>query len=83
MMTSGGITAALDRLERKSFVARVPNPADRRGSLVGLTDEGRARIDEAMSRHVIVERELITGLTERERRQLRDLLAKLLSTVEQ
>ena len=41
MMTSGGMTAAIDRLERKGFVARVPNPADRRGSLVRLTDAGR------------------------------------------
>jgi DNA-binding MarR family transcriptional regulator len=83
MMTSGGMTAALDRLERKGLVARVPNPADRRGSLVRLTDEGRARIDEAMSRHVVAERELIAGLTEQERLQLHRLLAKLLSTVEQ
>ena len=83
MMTSGGMTAALDRLERKGLIARVPNPADRRGSLVRLTDEGRARIDEAMSRHVVAERELIAGLTEQERLQLHRLLAKLLSTVEQ
>ena len=83
MMTSGGMTAALDRLERKGLITRAPNPADRRGSLVRLTDEGRARIDEAMSRHVIAERELIAGLTEQERLQLHRLLAKLLSTVEQ
>ena len=30
MMTSGGMTALLDRVERKGFVARSPNPADRR-----------------------------------------------------
>src|SRR5262245_13110674 len=45
MMTSGGMTALLDRVERKGFVARSPNPADRRGSLVGLTDEGLRVID--------------------------------------
>jgi DNA-binding MarR family transcriptional regulator len=83
MMTSGGMTAALDRLQRKTLVDRVPNPADRRGSLVRLTDEGRARIDEAMSRHVVAERELLAGLSEQDRFQLRRLLAKLLSTIEQ
>ena len=31
MMTSGGMTAALDRLEQKGFIDRLPNPADRRG----------------------------------------------------
>ena len=49
MMTSGGMTAALDRLERKGLVVRIPNPADRRGSLVRLSDAGRAVIDDAMS----------------------------------
>ena len=55
MMTSGGMTAAIDRVERKGLVTRAPNPADRRGSLVRLTDEGRRVIDAAMERHAEVE----------------------------
>src|SRR5262245_57456761 len=49
MITSGGMTVALDRLERKGFAVRVPNPSDRRGYLVRLTDAGRAVVDEAMT----------------------------------
>ena len=82
MMTSGGMTAALDRLERKGFVARIPNPADRRGSLVRLTDAGRTVIDEAMTQHVITEQRLVAGLDQREQAALRTLLRKLLRTTE-
>ncbi|NQE87935.1 winged helix DNA-binding protein [Nocardia terpenica] len=35
------------RLERKGWVARQPNPADRRSSLLALTDEGRRLVDAA------------------------------------
>ena len=82
MMTSGGMTAALDRLERKGLVARMPNPDDRRGSLVRLTDSGRDVIDEAMQQHVLTEHRLISGLDEHEREQLRLLLRKLMHAVD-
>ncbi len=82
MMTSGGMTAALDRLERKGLVTRVPNPSDRRGSLVRLTDMGRAVIDEAMTKHVLTEQRLVAGLDEHEQAQLSVLLRKLLHAVD-
>jgi DNA-binding MarR family transcriptional regulator len=82
MMTSGGMTAAIDRMERKGFVVRRPNPDDRRGSFVCLTDEGRKVIDAAMARHIEVEHELVECLTDRERTQLQSLLRKLLISVE-
>ena len=82
MMTSGGMTAALDRLERKGFVARIPNPDDRRGSLVRLTDAGREVIDEAMTQHVLTEHRVVAALDDEEQALLRGLLRKLLRTVD-
>ena len=82
MMTSGGMTAAIDRLERKGFAVRVPNPADRRGSLVRLTDAGGEVIDEAMTQHVHTEHRLVAALDEQEQAQLRNLLRKLLRAVD-
>ena len=82
MMTSGGMTAALDRLERVGLLARRPNPEDRRGSLVGLTHEGRALVDEAMTAHVGVEEGLVAGLDAGERATLEGLLRKLLLAVD-
>ncbi len=82
MMTSGGMTAAIDRLERKGLVERVPNPADRRGSLVRLTPSGRDVVDRAMERHVEAELRLVSALDQPERERLRQLLHKLLGAVE-
>ena len=78
MMTSGGMTAALDRLERRGLVERVPNPDDRRGSLVRLTEDGRAAIEAAVDRQAEVERRLVEPLTAKEAAQLVVLLRKLL-----
>ena len=47
MMSSGGTTARLDRLERDGRVRRSPDPGDRRGVLVALTDQGRRLVDAA------------------------------------
>lgn len=77
MISSGGMTAALDRLERKGMVVRVPNPNDRRGSLVRLTELGRSVIDRAMDAHTATEHRLISGLTEDEVHQLEHLLRRL------
>jgi DNA-binding MarR family transcriptional regulator len=35
-LSSGGVTVALDRLEKSGYVRREPNPGDRRSSLVTL-----------------------------------------------
>ena len=43
------ITRILDRLENKQYIERRDNPEDRRSSLVFLTDEGRALINEVVS----------------------------------
>ncbi|MGW2874146.1 MarR family winged helix-turn-helix transcriptional regulator [Kitasatospora sp. NPDC001225] len=43
----GSTSKGVDRLERQGWVARVPNPSDRRSSLLELTDEGRELVDAA------------------------------------
>src|SRR4029453_8932608 len=41
MLTSGGMTGRLDRLEKRGLVARSPDPTDRRGLTITLTPAGR------------------------------------------
>ncbi len=82
MMTSGGMTPVLDRLERQGLVARLPNPEDRRGSLVELTKQGRRAVDAAMERHTGAEHALVEGLDAGEREQLAALLRKLVLSVD-
>ena len=61
-LSSGGVTVALDRLSKAGYVAREPNPADRRSLLVTLLP-GRLRRLEA----------LYTGVEAETRRQLATL----------
>jgi DNA-binding MarR family transcriptional regulator len=77
MLTSSGTTKRLDRLERAGLVARTPDPADRRGVLITLTDAGRELIDEVTVAHLDNERDLIAALSAEEREQLAGLLRKL------
>src|ERR1043165_2540546 len=48
VLTSGAITHRVDALARAGLVERVSGGPDRRSTLVGLTDEGRAVADRAM-----------------------------------
>lgn len=81
MMSSGGMTARLDRLERMGLVARRPNPDDRRGTLVRLTEEGTALIERALPAHIANQARITDCLTAEELSNLSDLLAKLLNHV--
>ena len=76
MMTSGGMTARLDRLEKRGLIARRPNPEDRRGTLVTLTDQGRELVEAAVVPHAANETRLLSPLTAEEQGQLNDLLRK-------
>lgn len=79
MMSSGGMTARIDRLEKAGLVRREPNPDDRRGTLVGLTDKGKDLVDGLVGRHVANERGVLSVLTQAEQHELNRLLAKLLT----
>lgn len=78
MVTSGAITNRVDRLVAKHLVSRDLDPANRRTTLIGLTADGRALIDHALTDHVANEHRLLAGLTAQQREQLADLLRTLL-----
>lgn len=79
MMSSGGMTARIDRLEKAGLVLRSPNPNDRRSTLVGLTQKGRFLVEDALAAHLENETGLISVLTPKERDVLGELLGKLLT----
>jgi DNA-binding MarR family transcriptional regulator len=43
----GAVSKAMDRLQARGWVDRLPNPANRRSTILALTDAGRALIDAA------------------------------------
>ena len=76
---SATMTATLDLLERRGWIVRRPNPDDRRSVLVSVTDEGRAVTDQLLPGVRVVERDVMSALTSREREQLLRLLDKVLA----
>ena len=82
MVTTGGMTKRLDRLEAGGLIRREPDPRDRRGKLIALTDDGRALIDRAVEAHVRNEQRLLAGLPAAKREQLATLLRELLLTLD-
>ena len=78
LLSSGAMTNRLDRLEDMGLVEREPDPTDRRGRLVVLTDRGRELVDSAVVDHLANEEHLLAALDSTEREQLAGLLRKLL-----
>jgi|SRR5216684_4481124 DNA-binding MarR family transcriptional regulator len=71
------VTQLVDRLEADGFVARKPDPDDRRTRLAVLTTAGRKACKEGTRLQQEAERELLTTLTQDEAHQLAALLEKL------
>src|SRR5882762_10775004 len=51
LLTSGSVTAALDRLEQETLIERRTDPSDGRASLVYLTDRGAELARQATDKH--------------------------------
>lgn len=81
-LSSGAMTNRLDRLETAGLIRRVPDPRDRRGVLVELTEQGKERIDAAVIDQAAKEIDSLSVLTAKERTTLNNLLRKVLSSLE-
>ncbi|KPI11743.1 MarR family winged helix-turn-helix transcriptional regulator [Streptomyces mirabilis] len=81
MLTTGGMTGRLDKLERAGLLRRSPDPHDRRGLQVTLTDKGLRLIDEAVGAGLAVQTEALAHLDEERAGQLAALLRELLMGV--
>jgi len=79
LVTSGTMTNRIDRLAAAGLVRREPDPRDKRGVLVTLTEQGLARADAALADLLRRERALLAGLDRAERQQLADLMRILLA----
>jgi DNA-binding MarR family transcriptional regulator len=82
-LSSGAMTNRIDRLETDGLVRRLPDPDDRRGVIVELTEGGRRKLDEATNAQARREASIASVLTEREKKQLNTLLRKLTLAFEQ
>jgi DNA-binding MarR family transcriptional regulator len=78
LVTSGTMTNRIDRLAAAGLVRREPDPRDKRGVLVTLTEQGVARADAALADLLRRERALLSVLDRSERQRLADLMRTLL-----
>lgn len=77
LVSSGTMTNRIDRLVGRRFVRREADPGDGRSIQVILTDDGRVRVDAAITRLVDAEAELLRALPRTDRDRLAGLLRKL------
>ena len=61
----GATSKSIDRLEKRGWAVRQPNPSDRRSSLLALTDDGSQLVDAAEATFTDVLTELIGGALDR------------------
>jgi DNA-binding MarR family transcriptional regulator len=80
MLSSGGTTKRLDRLESAGLIERLPDPNDRRGTLIMLSPRGLDLIDEAVPAITRYETAVVTGAigSERSRAAVENGLRQLL-----
>ena len=72
----------LARMERDGIVRREPDPNDRRGSLISLTDEARARLPAGRAVLRQGNEDMTKGLSSEEVGQLLTLLRRVLANIE-
>ena len=77
LLTSGSITAAVDRLESRKLVRRTADPGDHRARIVRLTKIGRHLIERAFQQHAMDMEETMAVLRSSERTELVRLLKKV------
>jgi len=77
LLTSGSITTAVQRLEKKGLVRRERSEDDARVVLVHLTESGREQIEGAFAAHSVNLDELFAEFTDEERTQFAELMRKV------
>lgn len=82
LITSGAMTARLDRLETAGLIERGPDPADRRAILIRLTPAGRERATRALDAVLAADRHFLEPLSPDDHRAVAATLKRLLLRAE-
>jgi DNA-binding MarR family transcriptional regulator len=82
MLSSGGLSKLVERLEARGLVVRTPDETDGRGVAVALTPAGRELQEAAIEAHVANENELLGPLDPDAREELTRILRTLLVAFE-
>jgi DNA-binding MarR family transcriptional regulator len=78
LITSGAMTSRLDRLERAGLVRRTPDPTDRRGVLVQLSERGEQLAETSLQAVIAADEAFLEPLSRRQRDVVAAALKQLL-----
>jgi DNA-binding MarR family transcriptional regulator len=81
-LTTGAMTSRLDRMQSAGLVTRVPDPNDRRGVQIEITDRGRALWEDAVGVQAAKEQLVAGALSRTEKEELNALLRRLVLAFE-
>lgn len=79
ILTSGGLSNLLRRLEKAGHIRRMADETDGRGVIVELTEQGRQLVEPAMRDHAETERRLVAMLSGAEQKGTADALGKMMA----
>ncbi|MCG8616177.1 MAG: MarR family transcriptional regulator [Desulfobacterales bacterium] len=80
-VTTGTLTVAVDRLEKKGLMRRKPHETDRRSYLIELTPAGDAVFEEHHNFHIRMTQEIVAGLTPEEQEEFSRIIEKVLARI--
>ena len=78
MLDANNLVILLNGLEEKGLIERTRDPEDRRRHIVAITPKGQRALERAERQMETVEDDVLGNLSQDERDQLRELLAKAL-----
>jgi DNA-binding MarR family transcriptional regulator len=81
-LSSGAMTNRLDNLEKRGLIRRLPDPNDRRGVHVELTDAGSKAYEESTAAQATKEGLIASALNDKEKDELNNLLRRLMLAAE-
>ncbi len=82
MLSSGGLSNRLNRMERKGLIKRSENKSDGRSQLVQLSDKGLTLVDKVFAADMNLESNMLSHLTSFEFIQLEEALRILCRSIE-
>lgn len=78
ILTSGGLSNLLRKLEKAGHIRRMADDTDGRGVIVELTEQGRRIVEPAMRDHAETERRLVAALSREDQGMMAKALGRLM-----
>lgn len=82
LLTSGGMTNVLTRMEKKGLIERRKDKNDKRSVIVSVTEHGLSVFDAVIVRENDIEHALLHGITAKERATVAATLRKILLAID-